>query len=103
MKLREWGNFGYHLAGAAAMAAPIWVSPWFIVLDTAIWATLREQAQHRYIITGPMPHLGYPAYSVEKRTFFDFSWLTRHSMFEIGSWTLGAAILCGVFECFVYR
>lgn len=92
MKARDLANIPLHVGlGLGLAAAVLWWHP-AVIPVTFIYFFLREQAQHRYIITGPMPHLSYPAYSVEKRGFFDFGWVTWHSTFEALQGTAGAAV-----------
>jgi hypothetical protein len=97
----EPGNFAYHFFGAVAMVAAVWFSHWLLILDVAIFAFLREQAQHRYETAVLVLEDGTKtSYIVRKRTFFDFGWLGWQQVFEIGQWTLGAAVACGVWELF---
>jgi hypothetical protein len=95
MKKREAWNLVYHTVAGAALAALVAWSIWFMVLATFIYAFLREQAQHRYILT-PEPGLK-PLVRAEKRTFFDFGWLGWRQAFEIAQWTVGAALACLAF------
>jgi hypothetical protein len=88
-------NTFWHITVAAALVALVYISHWFLVFDTLIWAALREQAQHRYILeTLPAGH----GYTVEKRTFFDFGWLGKKQVWEVIQWTLGAAVVCLAWE-----
>jgi len=99
MKKREIGNAALHVGIGAALAALVCWNHWFMVLATFIYAFLREQAQHRWII-GPANLPGYKYYVAEKRTFFDFGWLGRKQVSEIAQWVIGSALACGVWECF---
>jgi hypothetical protein len=67
----------------------------FIILVTFIYTSLREQAQHRYVIgtfvTSPYDDKKY--YTMEKRTFFDFRWLGTRQVWEIGQWVIGSAVV----------
>jgi len=95
MKKREVGSLVAHITVGGALAALVCWNHWFIVLDTFIYAFLREQAQHRYILSSlPAGH----GYTVEKRTFFDFGWVTLHRIWEVMQWVLGAAAACLAFE-----
>jgi hypothetical protein len=95
----EPGNFALHFCVAMVMVYLVWFSHWLLVLDVAIFAALREQAQHRYVTAGLVLEDGTKtSYIVRKRTFFDFSWLGWQQVFEIGQWTVGAAVACGVWE-----
>ena len=81
MKKREVGNLVAHIVVGGALAALVCWNVWFMVLATFIYAALREQAQHRYIIT-PEPGLK-PLVRAEKRTFWDFGWMTWHRIWEV--------------------
>lgn len=99
MKKREIGNLFLHIGvGGALTALALW-KPWLILLMVFVFAFLREQAQHRYILkqannlavsVGGLREK--PKYYVEKRTFFDFGWLGVHQMFEILEWVIGAQV-----------
>lgn len=94
MSTRETVNFILHVIVGAALAALVCWNSWFIVLATFIYAFLREQAQHRWIIAESSftpSLLSFKLYSVTKRTFFDFSWVTVRRMFEVLQWVVGAA------------
>ena len=95
MKKREIGNLFLHLGVAGALAGLVCWNYWFVVLATFVYAWLREQAQHRWIITGPMPHLSYPAYQLENSTFF--GWMTWKRMGEVFAWTGGSILGCLIF------
>ena len=84
--------------GAGLAVLPL-ISPWFLVLTAFVWATLREQAQHRMILTRA-EDLMPVVYRVRKRTFFDFGWLGWKQVREILETTGGAALLVGAFEVF---
>jgi hypothetical protein len=93
MKSREIGNAVLHLVvGFGLVLAACW-SYWTLIGSTAIWAFLREQAQHRYKLERS-DAANANLYWVEKRTFFDFSWLGWKQVFEIGQWTIGATVAC---------
>jgi len=99
VKSREIGNLFLHLGvGLGLTLAACW-SDWMLIPGTFVYAWLREQAQHRYIIGKPYERLGDSwMQTVQKRTFWDFGWMTWHSMFEVLQWTLGAAVACGVWN-----
>jgi hypothetical protein len=99
MKKRELGNLCLHIGVGGLLAALVLWSPWFLLSATFVYAWLREQAQHRLIIT-EMGHLHYAAYSVEKRTFFDFDWITGHRVWEIFQWVIGALVALVAHEFF---
>lgn len=100
MKTREIGNAFLHLAVGLLLALAASWNHWMLVPVTFIYAFLREQAQHRYILTlhEPPPEYTLGLWNVQKRTFFDFGWLGKKQAFEIAQWTLGAAIGCGLWE-----
>ena len=108
MKARELGNMALHLTvGLTLTLAACW-NFWLLVPVTFVYAFLREQAQHRYILGEPYtfhpPVEGSTQdryYRIEKRTFFDFSWMTFHRMWEVMQWTLGSAIGCGIWQLFL--
>jgi len=83
--------------GALLAALPL-ISHWFLVFDAFIWATLREQAQHRYAIGDKLLLDGVPVYTVQKRTFFDFGWLGEKQVREILETTLGALLLVSGYD-----
>jgi hypothetical protein len=94
MKKREIGNLALHIVVGAALAALVCWHPAFIILATFIYAWLREQAQHRWIIR-LSPH--YPKlYEVEKQTFF--GWMTFRRILEVLQWVIGAAVAVGIME-----
>jgi hypothetical protein len=95
MKGREIGNTALHLGGAAAMVAAVWWHDAMIIPVIGIWAWLREQAQHRYILTRSKGW-AQGVYSVEKRSFWDWSWVTWHRVWEAAQWPLGAAVCYGL-------
>jgi hypothetical protein len=96
MKKREAVNLALHIGVGAALAAAVMWHPAFIVLATFIYAWLREQAQHRYILTEATERPRSPGdlqlYVVDKRTFFDFGWMTGHRIWEVFQWTIGSAV-----------
>jgi disulfide bond formation protein DsbB len=100
MRSREIGNIAYHFFGAIALVGAVYISHWFLVLNTFIWASLREQAQHRYILEDLGHFDGYESrlYAVHKRTFFNFGWLGKKQAWEITQWTLGAIVACLIWE-----
>jgi hypothetical protein len=88
-----------HITVGAALAALVCWNHWFMVLATFVYASLREQAQHRYILENwsteeEESDWGHKVYKIEKRTFFDFRWMTGHRLWEVFQWTLGAAAVC---------
>jgi hypothetical protein len=95
----EPGNFALHFFVPVAMILAVWAYHWYFVLDVAIFAFLREQAQHRYILTR-IPDERGGGHFVEKRTFFDLGWLGWQQVFEIGQWTLGAIAACTLWHFF---
>jgi hypothetical protein len=101
MKKREAGNMVLHVVIGGALAALACWNIWGIVFDTLVYAFLREQAQHRYILDlVNFDHTDdgkkdYLVYRVTKRTFFDFGWLGWQQVFEIAQWTAGAAAAVG--------
>jgi hypothetical protein len=64
-----------------------------------VYASLREQAQHRWIHTPCDYHHTdkakhhYLVYHIEKRTFFDFGWLGKKQALEIAQWVGGSAVV----------
>ena len=97
MKKREIGNLALHVTVGGAFAAAVAWAYWCIIPVTFIWAFLREQAQHRYILTDTLS--GTPRrYLVKKRTFWDFGWLNRHRFGEVCAWTVGSALGLFVFK-----
>ncbi len=84
--------------GAAFTALPLWNHHW-LILTAFIWSALREQAQHRYILTrataaARVDHAGdLTLYAVDKRTFWDFGWLGWRQVREIAETTGGAALI----------
>lgn len=97
MKKRDWGNLGLHMGVALALAfAMVWEN-WLIVPATFIYTWLREQAQHRWILTkamgGEEPG-SLNLFAVDKQSFF--GWMTWHRMFEVFQWTAGSAVGVGV-------
>jgi hypothetical protein len=102
VKKREAVNLTLHITVGAALAAGVCWNHWFMVLATFVYAFLREQAQHRIeigeFIYDAAPENRY--HRIKKRTFFDFGWLGWKQVWEIGQWTLGAAVACLVWELF---
>lgn len=101
MKKREIKNFAYHVLLCLALAALVLVHRNFLLLATFVYMALREQAQHRYILT-ELSHLSYPAYSIQKRTFWDFGWVTWKRFGEVMQGVLGCAIALGGYELFLW-
>lgn len=95
MKKRDALNIPLHLALGLAVAFAVCWSYWMAIPTTLVWAFLREQAQHRWIIE-EHPAIGAPSTALGKRTFFDFSWLGWQQVFEIAQITTGSAVACGV-------
>lgn len=101
MKKRETINLFLHLGLGLFLTALVLYHRYFLLFDTFIYAWLREQAQHRYIIGKPYERLGDSwTQTVQKRTFWDFSWMTWHSMFEVFQWVIGCAVALGLYEIF---
>jgi hypothetical protein len=87
-------NTFLHITVGAALTALVCWNHWFMVSVTFIYAFLREQAQHRYILDKvDLPNTPI-LYRVQRRTFFDFGWMTWHRLWEVFQWTLGAAAVC---------
>jgi hypothetical protein len=84
LKKREAINLGLHIGIGGALAALVMWHPLMIIFDTFIYATLREQAQHRWDMDESPPR---------KRGFFDFGWLGWRQVFEIGQWVIGSAVV----------
>lgn len=102
MKKREAWNFVLHFFLALVLVALVLFHPWFLLLDVIVWMTLREQAQHRWIIELLRPGcIDEEAYSAKKRTFFDWTWFKWHHAGEIGQAALGALVALGGYE--IYR
>lgn len=93
MKKREIGNLALHVVVGGAITALVMYQPLFIILATFIYASLREQAQHRYILTQAPDSRCAKYFTAEKRTFFDFGWLGKKQVFEIAQWTVGSAVV----------
>jgi len=94
-----------HIGVGAVLAALVGWNLWFMVLATFVYAFLREQAQHRYVLIMKEIHIeggedGHHQrlYEVDKRGFFDFSWLGGRQVWEIAQWTIGSVVACGVWE-----
>jgi hypothetical protein len=105
MTLRDWGNLALHFTVAAALAALILFNHWFIVLATFIYTWLREQAQHRWVLTLVEAHYTEDRadrlYRVRKSTFF--GWMSWWRMFEVAQWTVGSAMACLAYELWSRR
>jgi hypothetical protein len=97
MKKREAVNLALHIGVGAALAALVCWHPAFIILVTFIYAWLREQAQHRWILEAydkdPKSQILYAA---TKQTFF--GWMTGHRIWEVFQWVIGAAVAVGIIE-----
>ena len=74
-----------HITVGALFALAVCWSYWLLIPVTFVWAWLREQAQHRYILNDENRVIG-------KASFF--GWMTLHSLWEAAQWTLGAAAVC---------
>jgi hypothetical protein len=95
VKKREVVNLALHIGVGAALAALVaWHFAW-IIFVTFIYAWLREQAQHRYILTR---NSGWAqgVHAVENQTFF--GWMTGHRIWEVAQWVIGAGIVYGILE-----
>jgi hypothetical protein len=95
VKKREAINTTLHIVVGAALAALVCFNFWFAVLATFIYAFLREQAQHRWILKKHMQFSmepDFPVYTRQKQTFF--GWITGHRIWEVFQWTLGAGAVC---------
>jgi len=90
----------FFVMGGILAALPL-VHHWFLVLDAFIWAALREQAQHRFLLTHPGDLRCENYWIVKKRTFFDFGWLGWKQVQEIAETTVGAAVLLGAYEIYL--
>lgn len=97
--MREIGNGILHFVVGGLFALAVCYHAAFMIPATFVYAFLREQAQHRLKLSQETAVLDsqdpgwlqfHDVYRVEKRSFFDFSWLTWHSMFEVLQWTAGA-------------
>ena len=105
MKKREIGNMALHFAVGGLLAAAVAWNHWMMVSATFVYAFLREQAQHRWII-GESRTVHPPTenstqfvfHQIEKQSFF--GWITGHRLWEVFQWTLGAVIGCGIAELF---
>jgi hypothetical protein len=96
MKKREVFSLALHIGVGAALAALVCWHPAFIIPVTFIYAWLREQAQHRYVIGEPIKGISNLLYTVEKQTFF--GWITGHRIWEVFQWVIGAAVVVGIVE-----
>lgn len=97
MKKREAWNLIYHVLGGGALTALVCWNLWFMVLATFIYAFLREQAQHRWMIGDSFTFQdGSKMFEIEKRTFSDFGWLGWQQVFEILQWTFGSTVVCTI-------
>jgi hypothetical protein len=95
VKKREAVNLTLHITVGAALAALVCWHPAFIILATFIYAWLREQAQHRYILTRSKGW-AQGVHAVENQTFF--GWMTWHRIWEVFQWVIGAAVAVGIME-----
>jgi hypothetical protein len=93
MKKREWGNLGLHIGIGGVLTALVMWHILFINFAVFIYASLREQAQHRYEIETFTDRGGTKRTRVDKRTFFDFGWLGWHQVWEIAQWVIGSAVV----------
>ena len=103
MKKREAVNLTWHLVVGCALALAVSWRFWLIVPVTFIYAWLREQAQHRWIITkvtGPNVYGSLNLYALDKETFF--GWMTGHRIWEVFQWVIGAAAGVGIWLAIRY-
>lgn len=98
MSLRETINMSLHILVGFALAFAVAWNHWMMLLATFVYAWLREQAQHRWILRrDPIQLLDEPElFMVEKESFF--GWVTLHRVWEVLQWTIGAAIACLIAE-----
>jgi len=89
VKGREIGNLGLHIGVGGALTALVMWHVLLVNLVVFVFAFLREQAQHRYILTRSKGW-AQGVHAVEKRGFFDFSWLGWKQVREILQWELGS-------------
>jgi hypothetical protein len=98
MRKREIGNMALHFAIAIALTALVMWHREFIIFVTFIYLWLREQAQHRWIVTFVQHDTSAPPgtglYHLDKSTFF--GWMTWHRIWEVFQWTIGSAIAVAV-------
>jgi hypothetical protein len=100
MKINGNSALHFFVLGMVLAVLPL-VHHWFLALDAFIWAALREQAQHRYILDYPIVSGDKILYEAKKRTFFDFGWLGKKQWQEIMETTLGAVLLLGAYEIYL--
>jgi hypothetical protein len=95
MKKREIGNTILHIVLASSLTALVMWHVLFINLAVFVYAALREQAQHRWILEHRVakPMFNWDLYSIEKRTFFDFGWLGKQQAWEIAQALIGSAVV----------
>jgi hypothetical protein len=96
MKKREWISLGLHIVIGAALTATVMWHILMINFAVFVYASLREQAQHRWILEGEPGAIstsGRKLYHANKRTFFDFGWLGKKQVAEIAQWVLGSAVV----------
>jgi hypothetical protein len=104
MKKRDIGNLFLHLGFGLAFALAVGWNYWTLIGVVLVFAFLREQAQHRYILDAyDKDPLGQILYGVNKRTFFDFGWLGWKQVSEIAQWTGGSAIGVALWEFLLSR
>jgi len=97
LKAKEIGNTALHvLVMGGVLAALPQLSHWWLILCALVWSSLREQAQHRYILVKSGAEIGGTLYWVTKRTFFDFGWLGWKQVREIAETTGGAVLACAI-------
>lgn len=94
-----------HGVVALFLAALVLFNHWLLVFDALVYWTLREQAQHRYIIEDP--HVdrtpeGEKVWTLDKRTFWDWSWFRGHHFKEIIVPVAVVAVACGVYELLIW-
>jgi hypothetical protein len=84
-------DIALHIIGGFLVSAAIMWIHWLAIPALLIMGFLREQAQHRWILTVSEPHDdGIRLYMVEKQTFF--GWITGHRLWEVAQWGIGATI-----------
>ncbi len=104
MKAREIGNMALHMGVGGLLAAAVAWNYWTMIPVTFLYAFLREQAQHRFIIERYFADFTQNeiertdvgnVFTVEKETFF--GWITGHRIWEVFQWVIGAEVACGIY------